>query len=233
VNRDIDRDEHRYQLRDRTSVYVSSEDLRALKTIGKFRVIDASDVGVNVGRLYEKGLIDRRGQVVTLTSKGLQLIDEYRLAGDMQKYHAGFLNPSELEHDASVYPAYQEERAVIEKQGGAVRRVILEHELREQVNGKRDTVPREDLAREHNLPIVNGKVRLPDARIEYLDAQARVKHVDIEVMSRGSRGKSSNAAKRATGFNMHERRSGIGMKGCGRPKTSSGKPLDHFEGSWV
>jgi hypothetical protein len=231
MNRDRDsRDEHRYDPRDRTSVYVSEDDLRTLKSIGTFRVVGVQDLGRNdVRRLQEKGLVERRSQAVALTQAGLRLVDENRVAGETQRYHAGFLHPRELEHDCSVYPAYREERAVIERDGGAVRRVILEHEFREQVNAKRNTVPREQLAKEHGLPIVNGKIRLPDARIQYLDRQAKERHIDIEVMSRGSRGKSSNASKRATGFNMHQRRS----SGLSKPRTGGERPLDHFEGLWV
>ena len=94
-----------------------------------------------------------------------------------------FRKPRELTHDTKVYRAYRRAEERLRGQGGRIRRVVLDYELKrdyqrflhERNRGKKDCDGRPDRepeeiarwAREHDLPYDDGHVRFPDARIEY------------------------------------------------------------------
>jgi len=219
-------------------------DVDALATIGAFRVVQEADLrdGVEaahtrarLGRLQEAGLLDRipldgpGRDVVVLTDRGRDLLDGHRLPRDdarSQTFYAGLKKPRELSHDAQVYRAFQRAEARIRDQGGRVRRVVLDYELKRDYQrflqarnrGRADSDGRPDRtaeevaawARQHDLPYFDAAVHFPDARVEYENAASDPRHEDIEVVTPHYRGAHAAGAARS-GF----RRYGAGFSGRG------------------
>ena len=219
-------------------------DVDALATIGAFRVVQEADLrdGVEaghtrarLGRLQEAGLLDRipldgpGRDVVVLTDRGRDLLDGHRLPRDdarSQTFYAGLKKPRELSHDAQVYRAFQRAEARIRDQGGRVRRVVLDYELKRDYQrflqarnrGRADSDGRPDRtaeevaawARQHDLPYFDDAVHFPDARIEYDDDARDPRHEDIEVVTPHYRGAHAAGAARS-GF----RRYGASFSGRG------------------
>lgn len=187
--------------------------------------------------LREKGLIhvdtvnarrDGRGgkveriEVVTLTRGGQSLA---RVTGDLprdQKLYAGLVKPREVEHDAQIYLAYLKEAERIERKGGTNLRVQLDFELKSQIqkaiHAERKADPERDMndikeqvARQFDLPFVDGGIQIPDARIEYdrphdpdrdVHQGSRTGHEDIEVLTAAYRpGHLRNKAQ--AGFHVY------------------------------
>jgi hypothetical protein len=99
------------------------------------------------------------------------------------------VKPTEAEHDSELYRLYQRAADEIESKGGRVLRVQLDYELKEQLyrklgrayaNGERETQRlKEAFARQMHLPIVHGKVSLPDLRIEYANQEMEISRVNL------------------------------------------------------
>ena len=129
-------------------------EVRALATIGAFRVVSADDLrdhrdrlgDIRAGdlqRLQQAGLIrtvapmDRdgqRGAIVTLTELGRDLLESHR-ARDVeapQTFYAGAVKMRELSHDAHVYQAYLRVQARLGTERARVHRVVLDYELKRQ-----------------------------------------------------------------------------------------------------
>jgi hypothetical protein len=136
-----------------------------------------------------------RIEVITLTRAGEKLArinDSF--APDQKLYH-GLVKPREAEHDAQIYRAYQKEWQKIEKEGGSSPRVVLDFELKSQVqkaiHAARKAEPERDMteikqqvAAEQQLPFIDGQIQIPDARIEYhFDQGSRTGFSDIEVVT--------------------------------------------------
>lgn len=155
---------------------------------------------VNARRDGRGGRVERI-EVVTLTKGGQSLA---RLTGGLaqdQKLYAGMVKPREVEHDTQIYRAYRKEAEKIEQKGGTNLRVQLDFELKSQVqkaiHAERKADPRRDMgeikqqvAKQFDLPYVNGGIQIPDARIEYdlprengQDQGSRTGHEDIEVIT--------------------------------------------------
>lgn len=170
--------------------------------------------------LREKGLVrvdavnarrDGRGgrgeriEVVTLTKGGQSLA---RVTGELpqdQKLYAGLVKPREVEHDAQIYRAFRKEAERIEQKGGTNLRVKLDFELKSDIqkaiHAARKIEPGRDMAeikqqvaKDFDLPYVNGGIQIPDARIVYelehdrkadqdLNQGSRSGHEDIEVLT--------------------------------------------------
>jgi hypothetical protein len=164
-------------------------DLRFLKEQG----LVSQDL-VNARRDGRSRAIERI-EVITLTPAGEKLA---RLSNDFapeQKLYHGLVKPRETEHDAQIYRAYRKEWERIERDGGTNPRVLLDFELKSEVQRAiytaRNEEPDRDLqeikqqvATEQQLPIVDGQIQIPDARIEYdLDQGSRTGYSDIEVVT--------------------------------------------------
>jgi hypothetical protein len=132
-----------------------------------------------------------------------------------------------LTHEASLYRAYLRAEERLREQGGEVRRVVLEQDLKteyqrflqEHNRGRSDSDGRPDRdpleveawARDHELPYFDESVHFPDFRIEY-ELDGRDCHEDIEVLTEHYRGAHAGSRVRA-GFRCYGGRSG----GGGRP----------------
>jgi hypothetical protein len=166
----------------------------------------------------------RRDVAVVLTDRGRNLLEFHRrdrdgrspgrgpsLRDSRQQFYADLKKPRELEHDVQVYRAYEREAARLQERGARIERVVLDYELKreyqqflqERNRGRADSDGRPDReeseiqvwAYEHDLPYFDGHLHLPDARIEYVDIDGRLDHLDIEVVTfhyRGARGAAAN-----------------------------------------
>jgi hypothetical protein len=157
---------------------------------------------INLRRDGQRRTIERV-EVVTLTKDGRRLLLK---RGDLPKdqwVYAGLVKPREAEHDSQIYRAYQKEAQRIEDRGGSNLRVRLDFEIKADVqkaiyaarkdDPKRDMAEiKEEVAERLELPLVDGKIQIPDARIDYdlpreegQDASqgSRTGHEDIEVLT--------------------------------------------------
>ncbi len=217
--------------RDRTYALRDSE-VRTLTDIGTFRVLklddlvahryggDPAEARRDLDNLLHQGLIFRRTTYpektvyITLTKAAHHFLEASRPQGSKhhQALYHGFVKPREARHDAAIYRLYQQESARIEKAGGKVRRVILDFELKRSVNhklAKLQSLPaseqaehKREIAEEHSLPVVNGRVALPDLRLEYERPDQELGKVDLELVT-GDYHAQGLAAKAQTGFAMY------------------------------
>jgi hypothetical protein len=194
---------------------VRTADLRDTLYNGKTRLLEN-----DLKYLRDKGLIEtqrinlrrdgrrrtiERVEVVTLTKDGRNLLIKQGDLPNDQKVYAGLVKPREAEHDSLIYLAYRKEAERIEHDGGVNLRVRLDFEIKADVQkaiyAERKADPQRDMAEikqqvaeSFELPIVNGKIQIPDARIDYdlprdaerdvdSDQGSRTGHEDVEVLT--------------------------------------------------
>ncbi len=133
--------------------------------------------------------------MVTLTADGERLARRDSEFVSNQKLYHGLVKPREVEHDSQIYRACLKEWERIERDGGRNPRVLLDFELKAQVQksiyAERKADPdrsldeiRQQVASEQKLPFVDRQIQIPDARIEYeLDQGGRTGSSDIEVVT--------------------------------------------------
>jgi hypothetical protein len=221
-----------YYVRDRAYLLRDSE-MHSLKEIGKFRVIPVTDLAKyayggdreqmekDIRGLARQSLLrdktleisqKRTLRVVTLTKAGHRLLTKTNQLPDNQPIYHGLLKPREVKHDADLYRLYQKEAAHIERAGGRPIRVLLDYELKRNLNrdlallGRDKDGPnaKERIAEKHGLQVVNGKIPVPDLRIEYETPEAELRHVDLELATRDYRPRAM-AEKAAAGFSLYAR----------------------------
>jgi hypothetical protein len=192
---------------------VRVEDLNQTIYDGKSRKLEN-----DLNYLREKGLVEtqrvnlrhdgkrrmiERVEVATLTKAGRSvLIKQGDLPKD-QRVYAGLVKPREVEHDSQIYRAYRKEAGRIENRGGSNLRVRLDFEIKSDVQkaiyAERKADPKRDMAEikqqvaaRLELPFVDGKIQIPDARIDYdlprdptldQDQGSRTGHEDIEILT--------------------------------------------------
>jgi len=174
--------------------------------------------------LREQGLVrtvplhGHREHAVVLTDRGRDLLESHRRDRDgsrdhSQAFYAELKKPREVEHDAQIYRAYEREAERLQERGARVERVVLDYELKreyqqflqERNRGRADSDGRPDRdeseirewAYEHDLPYSDGHVQFPDARIEYVDVDGGLDHLDVEVVTLHYRGAHGAAASRS------------------------------------
>jgi hypothetical protein len=196
---------------------VRVEDLNHTIYDGKSRKLEN-----DLNYLRDKGLVEtqrvnlrhdgkrrniERVEVVTLTKAGRSLLIKQGDLPKDQKVYAGLVKPREVEHDSQISRAYRKEAEGIEKNGGSNLRVRLDYEIKAQVQkaiyAERKAGPKRDMAEikqevaeRFELPFVDGKIQIPDARIDYdlpggadrgpgidQDQGSRTGHEDIEVLT--------------------------------------------------
>lgn len=144
------RDERERVWVDDRSYDLRASEVRALATVGAFRVVQTEDVQPGVDRdrwhgdldhLRESRLLEFTPKVldghpttlVTLTREGQALLERHqRTEGDesRQAYYAGLAKPRELSHDSRLYRAYATAATRLHASGARVRRVVLDYELK-------------------------------------------------------------------------------------------------------
>jgi hypothetical protein len=221
-----------YYVRDR-SYLVRDSEMNTLKEIGKFRVIPVADLAKfayggdrermekDIRSLARQSLLRDKTleisqkktlRVVTLTKTGHRLLKKTnQVANDQPIYH-GLLKPREIKHDADLYRLYQKEAGRIERGGGRPVRVLLDYELKRILNrdlallgSEKDNPGRKsEVADKHHLQVVNGKIPLPDLRVEYESGELELRHVDLELATRDYRPRAM-AEKASAGFSLYSR----------------------------
>lgn len=192
---------------------VRTADLRETLYQGKLRPLEN-----DLKYLRDKGLVEtqhvnlrrdgrrrtiERVEVVTLTKEGRSLLIKQGDLPKDQRVYAGLVKPREAEHDSQIYRAYRKEAESIESRGGSNLRVRLDFEIKSDVQkaiyAERKADPahdmaeiKEQVAKQFDLPFVDGSIQIPDARIEYdlpregaqdMDLGSRTGHEDIEVLT--------------------------------------------------
>lgn len=184
---------------------------------------------VNARRDGRLGKVERF-EVVTLTKHGRDFVHAAGELSPRQKVYSGLVKPREVEHDAQIYRAYLKESAQIEERGGTNLRIQLDFELKSDVqkaiHTARRTAPDRDIneikqavATQFELPFVNGRIQIPDARIVYDRKDERTQgtlsgHTDIEVLTAAYR-PGHIRAKAQSGFRVYASsadRSSLGFK---------------------
>ena len=205
-------------------------ELAALRQVGTFRVVDARDLerflyGGNrtaarqdLRSLAAQGLMRRhtvaghrgpRLAVVSLTREGAAVARQ--TTADGQAIYDGFVKPREVPHDAALYRMYHAEAARIASAGGRVRRVVLDYELKRQVqhglqaagvHGASADAFRAQVAAVHGLRIVDDIIQIPDLRLEYQTPGGETGRVDLELATEHYK-PSQLAAKAQAGFTIY------------------------------
>lgn len=137
----------------RADYQLRGSEVRALATIGAFRVVAADDLRDENGRpgdvrhgdlerLRSAGLIravaplDRgaRTVIVALTKQGREVLETHRSRGAAsgQTFYAGAVKSRELSHDAQLYRAYLRAAERLQAQGSRIERVVLDYELKRE-----------------------------------------------------------------------------------------------------
>jgi hypothetical protein len=151
---------------------------------------------------------------LTLTREGhrVLLARNKSESRDNQVYYDGFVKPREAKHDTAIYRLYQKEAEEITKSGGHITRVVLDFEVKKSLNRqlarlvslpeKERADRKEEIAKEHGLTVVKGKIQIPDLRLEYEDRDHNPARVDLELATDHYR-RGSLAAKSAAGFKIY------------------------------
>lgn len=177
-----------------------NRDLRLLKQQGLVRIHVTSP-----GRPAEQVA------VATLTKKGRDVTATFA-SGDGQRLYSGVVKPSEVAHDAAIYRMYQAEEGKLHSEGAQIKRVVLDYEIKHNVYrplAKSRALPESEriekkaaIAQENGLKVVEGKILLPDLRIEYETQEGEARHIDLELATHHYRG-SQIRGKAAAGFKMY------------------------------
>ncbi len=194
-------------------------DLEETRYAGNARLLQR-----DLNELVRAGLLERRtvplnnrGKTLTvlaLTRRGKNVLKRSAQGSTdtSQAIYTGFVKPREIVHDAALYRMFQVEAARIERDGGRVRGVVLDYELKKRAYSPlakaRDLPPLEyaerqrTVAEENHLPLVDGRLVLPDLRIEYQSRDGETHHVDLELATRNYRSQHLRA-KAAAGFRVY------------------------------
>jgi hypothetical protein len=221
-----------YYVRDRAYLLRDSE-MNSLKEIGKFRVIPVSDLAKfayggdrkrterDIRALARQSLLRDRTleisrkktlRVITLTKAGHRVLKNTNQVQSDQPIYHGLVKPREVKHDADLYRLYQKESARIARAGGRPVRVLLDYELKRNLNrdlallgpGKDNADRTTEVAEKHHLRVVNGKIAVPDLRVEYENPELQLRHVDLELATRDYRPRAM-AEKASAGFSLYGR----------------------------
>lgn len=198
-----------------------------------FRVVAARDLGHyaygensesmerDLRRLVRNGLVTdgslpisrkRLLRIVTLTNAGHRLLRHANQVPEDQPLYHGLRKPREAEHDADLYRLYQKEAARIERAGGTVRRVRLDYEIKKHLNrdlaflghDRDDPDRKREVAERHGLRVVDGKIPVPDLRVEFETSEFEARRVDLELAT-GEYRPRAVAQKTAAGFSLYSR----------------------------
>jgi len=221
-----------YYLRDR-AYFLRDSEIHSLKEIGKFRVISVTDLAKfaydgnrermnsDIRHLARQSLITDQTveiprkktlRIVTVTKSGHRLLRNTNQLPAGQPIYYGLAKPREVRHDSDLYRLYQKEAEAIERGGGRPLRVFLDYELKRNLNRdlarlgpEKDNPDRKiEVAETHHLVLVNGKIPVPDLRVEYETAELELRHVDLELATRDYRPRAI-AEKASAGFSLYGR----------------------------
>lgn len=218
-----------YELRGR-QYHLNSSQAAVLRDVGAFRTITAESLQNHIYRgdndcfrkdlrnLADQRLVEihadsaGKSRYVSLTRTGKAVTEVHLHANHAQAIYSGLVKKRELRHDAAIYELYHKEAQHIARAGGTPKRVVLDFELKKSINRQvsklRDLSPaeyerrRHEIADAHGLKIVEGKIQIPDLRVEYESRDQEQSKVDLECVS-GHYKARQIAAKTAAGFKLY------------------------------
>jgi hypothetical protein len=219
-----------FSFRERSYRFRESE-LHTLTEVGTFRAVAAPDLArfcyandsrqmeCDIRRLRTQGFLAERTvrgdrnktiRLLTLTRTGSRFLKQSGVVPEGQTIYYRFVKPREAQHDANLYRLYQSEAERIRKDGGRPTRVVLDFELKRHLYRDLAGLPPEEqtpeararIAERHGLAVVDGKIPLPDLRLEYDTAEMEHRHLDLELATRNYRPQAL-AAKARAGFSIH------------------------------
>jgi hypothetical protein len=226
VERQVHRDRDRsYLLREsEVAALIEIGKFRAIQTRDLVEVLyqnDGERAGRDLRNLTAQGLIKTRTlngtqkeQLLTITQSAKEFLGRAHPEGldKEQKLHHGFVKPREARHDSMIYRLYEKAAQNIEKEGGTKLRVVLDYELKRDLYRDLATLKslppaeqeakRAEIALEHGLKVVNGKIPLPDLRIEYETRDHEQARIDLELATRAYRGQHLSEKAKA-GFSIY------------------------------
>jgi DNA-binding PadR family transcriptional regulator len=149
-------------------------------------------------------------RLLALTKSGYKLLVGFERVPSDQALYYGFKKPREALHDADLYRLYQKASREIEERGGKNLRVVLDYELHKSVYHDlaksgldvNSSERKQQVAEQHGLQVVRGKIPLPDMRIEYETPDGQMARVDLELATGNYRG-SHVAEKVHAGFSIY------------------------------
>lgn len=217
--------ERTFHLRDsEVAALIEIAKFRSVRTDDLAEILYKGDAGRashDLRNLIAQGLIRRRtldgtekDQLLTVTSAAKQFLERTKPQGldTQQTLHHGFVKPREARHDAALYRLFHKAADKITSQGGTKLRVVLDFELKQKIYRELARLKshpphdrakaKEDIAQAHELKVVNGKIPLPDLRIEYETREHEQARVDLELATKDYRGHHV-AEKAKAGFSIY------------------------------
>lgn len=228
--REIEQDNQRtvYKLQDK-SYRLNELESRILHDVGRFRVVEKIDLlrrvyggdektfNRDLTHLHRQSLVriiapaGSLTKYVFLTKPAKELTERYIRADPRQEIYYGAAKIRELGHEAMIYRLYHKKLQEIESQGGKPVRVTLDYELKREINKRRAKIKNlpyqkrqerlRQIAEEQKLKVIDGRISLPDLRIEYEGADGELSHFDLEYVTQDYRA-GAIAQKRAAGFQL-------------------------------
>ena len=224
--------EPRTPYRDQHWTYsLRASEIQTLRDLGTFRTVDSEALAEiayggnrermeqDVRNLVRQSLVTRRGvegrdkerlEVLTLTKAGRRFLARHKLMPHGQPIYRGLVKPKEARHDATLYRLYHKAARQIERDGGKVRTVALDYELKKRINRELarlgpnppDSNKKIEIAQAHGVRVVSGKVVVPDLQIEYENAEGQMARVNLELATKNYR-PGQLQAKAQAGFTLY------------------------------
>jgi hypothetical protein len=218
-----------YAIRDR-SYRLNISQARMLSEVGTFRTIHKSHLlksiygnreelfNRDLTHLHRQNLVRIVGpkgspdKYIVLTKPARELTQKHLRANPQQEIYSGAVKLREIKHDAALYQVYAKAAGEIEERGGKTVRVVLDYEFKRRMNRELVRIRQlpkehqqkqlEELATRENLKVIEGKIPLPDIRLEYEMADGERSHCDLELTTEHYRGQTI-AQKKAAGFHLY------------------------------
>ena len=210
--------------------FLRESEVQTLIEVGIFRAVAAQDLGRigydgdsermerEIRRLRQQLLLtekvvrgDRNKTVrlVALTKQGARLARSSGAVLEGLAIYHGFVKPLEAKHDADLYRLYHAHAERIKQAGGRVTGIILDYQLKRGVNrelaaltlGEQTDEARERIAHRYGLAFVDGKIPVPDMRIEYVTVDIEHRHAELELATRSYRPRAL-AERTKAGFSL-------------------------------
>ncbi len=218
-----------YEFRDK-SYRLNPNEARMLSEVGMFRTIQKSDLLKSVyggqqalfdrdlTHLHRQNLVRIVGpkgspnKYIVLTKPARELTQKHLRANPQQEIYSGAVKLREIKHDAALYRVYAKAASQIEARGGKPVRVALDFEFKRRMNRELVRIRQlpkdqqqkrlQEIAQRENLKVVEGKIPLPDLRLEYETADGNRSFCDLELTTEHYRSHTI-AQKRAAGFQLY------------------------------
>lgn len=190
----------------------------------------------DLSSLKEQGLIAERtvtrlregrvADVISVTQSGKTLLDHHRDPDHHsgQMYYSGWVKPSEVWHDASLFRMVRQVEAELAQEGSRIQRVVLDDELKgaayrafqeARSQGESDRDARLAVAEAQGFHVDRDHFVFPDVRLEVQDRDGTERSIDLELVTKEyHRGHLSGNA--GAGFRMFS--TGSGSSRGGTPK---------------